>query len=93
VRRLQGDGSRRQQHFVPGAADLEENPVLPLQHHLAVVAPPRLIHDAVDLNEAVPRQALVRFECRCSPYVDRGGHPSSWAVSFLGGFVRRPHPN
>ena len=44
-----------------GAGDLKENFLLPLQHDLAIIQPPRLIHQAVELDHLLPGQASLRI--------------------------------
>ena len=50
VTRFQAEARGRQNRFMTGAADLKEDPVLPLHLDLFVVHPPRHVHRAEDLQ-------------------------------------------
>ncbi len=56
VPRLHRQARRHQQRLMPRTGDLEEDLLLTLQHDLAVVRPPREIHQPVELNELRRRQ-------------------------------------
>ena len=58
------------ERLVPGAADLEENPVLPLQRHLAVVQPAGGVHQAECPDELLRCEA---FESLVARIIGRRG--------------------
>ncbi len=58
------------ERFVPGAADLEEDPVLPLQRHFPVVQPAGSVHQAEGADELFRREP---FEALIARVVGRRG--------------------
>ena len=60
ISRPQRHPRRHQQRLMPRARDLEKYLLLPLQHNLAIVRPPRKIHQPVELHQLFPRHPTPR---------------------------------
>src|SRR5581483_4451653 len=58
-----GEAGGRSHSLVSSARDLKEDFLLALQHDLAIVEPTRGIHHAIQVDELLPRQALVGLAC------------------------------
>ena len=71
----QRHAGRHLHRLVTGARNLEVDAVLPLQRHLAVVQPPRCVHDAEGADQLVLRQPRKTFDSGRLLSAGFRGHP------------------